>query len=246
VAVQETREEDILIIAGPCSYIDESDSKEIFETADQLLGVADWFRVKPYLGGTRPDRFMKGMEDEAAGPLSYINHNIMPVGIEVQTLKQLVMMRDSISFYWVGARNSANYGLYEDLSFYKKPMMVKRGPSMTVDETIGLYDILTDIYKLEPMIIERGIVTIDRQDNSRWSPDLKGIIRIKQERPDVFRKLIIDCSHSVGRADFIHDTYRAFKAIGCEHFMFECTASGKSRTDQSQMISVEKLKEILR
>jgi 3-deoxy-D-arabino-heptulosonate 7-phosphate (DAHP) synthase len=234
-----------MIIAGPCSYIDLSDDGEILDTAVELKGVADWYRVKPYLGGTRPDRFMKGMEYSAHLMLKHINSTIMPVGIEVQTAAQLVEMHTAISYAWIGARNSANYGLLEELRFYKGPLLIKRGPAMTVDETIGLYDILRDIYKFEPMIIERGIVTIDRTDTSRWSPDLKGVIRIKNERPDIFRKLVIDCSHSVGVANYVADTYRAFKAIGCQHFMFECTASGKSRTDQGQMISVKQLKEIL-
>ena len=98
-----------------------------------------------------------------------------------------------------------------------------------------------------PYIIERGINTFDRQPDSRWSPDLKGIIRVKNERPDIFSRLVVDCSHSVGRKEYSGDVYRAFKAIGVQHFMFECSiAPEKSKTDKGQILSIEELEEILK
>jgi hypothetical protein len=44
----------------------------------------------------------------------------------------------------------------------------------------------------------------------------------------------------------VGDVYRAFKAVGVDHFMFECTIDGKSVTDQAHMLSVSELAEILK
>lgn len=235
-----------MIFAGPCSYIDSSDEDDILKTANALRGHVDYFRVKIYLGGTRPDKYFEGIGYAGISLLNFIDKNILPVGVEIQTEGQAAECMDKLSFLWVGARNSQNYGLLRSLSCYQKPLMLKRGPGITIDETIGLYDIMKTIHRKEIYIIERGINTFDRLDDSRWSPDLKGAIRIKNERDDIFKRLIIDCSHSVGRKEYVQDTYKAFKAIGCEHFMFECTYSGKSRTDSRHMLSTDELLNIIR
>lgn len=207
--------------------------------------MADYFRCKLWLGGTRPDRYFPGIGNKGLVDIMRIDREILPAGVEVQTEKHIQNCHAYTSFIWIGARNSQNYALLESLKYYDKPVMIKRGVGMTIDEVIGLYDIMKDIHHKDVYIIERGIADIDRKDDSRWSPDLKGVIRIKHERPDIFRKLVIDCSHSVGRKEYIGDVYSAFLNIDCNHFMFECTSSGKSRTDQNHMLSVRELKDIL-
>lgn len=234
-----------MIIAGPCSYIDNSDEHEILKTAEALKGVSDYFRCKIFLGGTRPDRYVKGIEYEGIATLKKINDSIMPVMTEVQTNEHVEKCRSSIDSIWIGARNSQNYSLLGMVSQWDGDIFLKRGSSMTVEETCGIFDIMKVIHQKIPYVIERGINTFDRQHDSRWSPDLKGVVEIKIRRPDIFDNLVIDCSHSVGRSDYIKDVYNAFKAIGCRHFMFECTYSGQSKTDQGHMLSVDQLKKIL-
>ena len=146
---------------------------------------------------------------------------------------------------WIGARNSQNYKLLEQASDFKGELFIKRGFGMTTIETIGLFDIMKTINKKSVYIIDRGINTFDRQALSRWMPDIRCAIQLKYERPDIFDRLVIDCSHSVGNKYYIADTYRAFKAIGVKHFMFECSATGFTRTDQAQNLTVDELKGIL-
>jgi 3-deoxy-D-arabino-heptulosonate 7-phosphate (DAHP) synthase len=123
--------------------------------------------------------------------------------------------------------------------------MIKRGFGMTADEAIGIYDLCEKKFGKQIYLIDRGIVTFDRHPVSRWSPDLKGVLWIKNERPDIFSRLVIDCSHSVFDKRMVGDVYRAFRAVGVEHFMFECTIDGKSLTDQAHMLSVAELADIL-
>lgn len=235
-----------MIIAGPCSYVDYSQEQDILETAIQLNGVADYFRCKIWLGGTTPEKYHIGMGYCGLGLLGQIDSSFMPVMTEVQITNHIKACKHYVSSIWVGARNSQNYGLFSYLSKWHGQLFIKRSPGMTINEVVGVHDIFKDIYNKNVSIIERGINTFDRQEDSRWSPDLKGVMRIKHERPDVFEKMIIDCSHSVGQKKYIEDAYRAFKSIGCNHFMFECTASGESKTDQNHVISVDRLKEIIK
>lgn len=239
-----------MIIAGPCLYVDHTDRDMILETAKALKGTADYFRCKLWGGGTSPEKFAAGIGNKGLEILSYIRGELMPTMTEVQNNHQVMACRHhNIDGVWVGARNSQNYALIDDVYKYwsnARLFMVKRGAGMTIDEVIGLVDIYRKIYNIDVYIIERGINTFDRKDDSRWSPDLKGMIRLKHERPDIFERICVDCSHSVGVSDYIHDTYAAFKAVGVQHFMFECTIGGISQTDQNQMLSVAELKEILK
>lgn len=235
-----------MIIAGNCLYVDESDTDHVWETAKALRGIATHFRCKLWGGGTGADRYFPGIGAGGTDLLKKINKVIMPCGTEIQDIGHFGLMMD-LDYLWVGARNSQNYSLLSRLSKHPtKTILLKRGFGMTIDELIGLYDIcqvkhgFKDIY-----LIERGINTFDRNPFSRWSPDLKGMIRLKTENPDIFDRIIVDCSHSVGKKDYVADTYRAFKAIGVKHFMFECTIDGMSRTDSGHMLSVKELENIL-
>lgn len=234
-----------MIIAGPCLFKNDEDTKEIYDTAKELVGIADIFRCKIWGGGTQPDKFIKGIGEEGLKTLDYINHYIMPVMTEIQTPDHIKLCEDYINHIWIGARNSQNYGLLLFVSNWIGDVFLKRGAGMTIKETIGLSDIMRDIFNKEVYIIERGLITFDRHNISRWAPDLRGVIELKIYRPDIFNKLVIDCSHSVGDKAYIEDCYKAFAAIGCENFMFECTSSGKSETDKWHMLSVKELKDII-
>lgn len=235
-----------MIIAGPCLYSELKQKKEIIDTAYALQGIVDFFRCKVFGGGTSVEKYKEGVGVAGIQDLLYIQDNILPVGTEIHVPGQITLCSD-FSYLWVGARNVQNYSLLRILcDNYDRTIMLKRGPGMGIQDIINLYDIVRVKHKKRSWIIERGIQTFDKREDSRWSPDLKGVLILKQERPDIFESLIIDCSHSVGRKDLIKDTYKAFKAVGCRHFMFECTKSGKSHTDKNSMLSVGDLTNILK
>ena len=235
-----------MIIAGPCLYTNKTEEKEIYETAKQLNGYASHFRCKLWGGGTKPEKYLAGIGCNGLQLLEKIQNDFnFPCGTEVQGKMQIDNC-SKLNYIWVGARNCHNYLLLSEIKDRKGDIFIKRGAGITVDETIGIYDIMKQIHNVDVYIIERGINTFDRQETSRWSPDLKGCIRIKHERPDIFDRLVVDCSHSVFIKDCVSDVHKAFKAIGVNHFMFECTASGVSRTDQGHMLSCDELKEIIK
>lgn len=239
-----------MIIAGPClmATADEDEIKNVVDTARQLVGTADLYRCKLWGGGTVPEKYVPGVGVEGVFVLSMISKDIMPTATEVQTEHQIWACDGNIDVVWIGARNSQNYGLLECLRHLRhSEIMIKRGFGMPISETIGMYDIMTKIIKKDVYLVDRGINTFDRQPDSRWSPDLRGVLQIKNDRPDIFDKLVIDCSHSVFRKSYIPDVYRAFKSVGCQHFMFECMARPEQAVaDKAHCLSVKELKEILR
>lgn len=233
-----------MIIAGNCLF-SEHEEEKVVATAEALKEVATHFRVKIFGGGTKKETYNEGVGLGGVAALKNINKNMLPCGTEVHIPSHVELCQD-LSFLWLGARNSRNYTLLKELfENYEGDILLKRGMDMTISEVMDLYDLIVYKYKKRPYIVERGVITFDRLEDSRWSPDLKGIIRLKKEREDIFRRIIIDCSHSAGRKEYIGDIYRAFYAIGCLGFMFECSSDGRSETDKRQMLSVKELKNIL-
>lgn len=234
-----------MVIAGDCLMIDEGDTSTILDCAYALVGHADFYRCKIYGGGPNIEKYKPGIRDGGIWVLEHINNSMLPALTEVRTIEQFDKVIDKISGVWIGARNCQNYDLLEHVSKTNKVVMVKRGAGNTIDEILGIHDLMLKLFNKQIYIIERGINTFDRGEVSRWSPDIKGAMRIKHYRPDVWPYYVVDCSHSVFDKNFVADTYMAFRAIGCENFMFECTIDGKSETDQAHMLSVNELKNII-
>jgi len=237
-----------MIIAGPCLYVDHTERQKVIDTARELSGVADIYRCKLWGGGTTPEKWCAGIGNKGLETLRYIELEHLPTMTEVQSLNQLMAIGNlALSAFWIGARNASNYAFIQEAPrYWKRAVYVKRPANMTIAELVGLYDIYNTFFSGGVYIIERGINTFDRQALSRWAPDLRGAIELKHSRPDIFARLIIDCSHSTGRAEWVEDTYKSFKALGILHYMFECTIDGVSLTDSNQIISTDKLKEILK
>jgi 3-deoxy-7-phosphoheptulonate synthase len=240
--------EKVMVIAGPCLFVDDSQSTSIVDTALALADIGvDYFRCKIYGGGPNIEKYVAGVRDGGIPIFSGIDSTIMPVLTEIRTIEQYLKVSPHISGVWIGARNAQNYDLIEYCCTHGKngELMIKRGFGMTIDEAIGIYDLCEKKFGKRIYLIDRGIVTFDRHPVSRWSPDLKGALVLKNERPDIFSRLVVDCSHSVFDKRMVGDVFRAFKAVGVEHFMFECTIDGKSVTDQAHMLSVAELEKIL-
>ncbi len=239
-----------MVIAGPCGFVDIEDDTDIIKTAEALKDLADdtgidiKFRCKLWMGGTTIRLWADGVGGRGVKNLEYINTHILPTGTECQTWEQVKKCSD-LNYIWVGARYSQNYGLLRQFSKFNGDLFIKRNPGMTTDELIGICDIMAVKFNKQIYPIERGINTFDRLPHSRWSPDLKGALRLKYERPEIFDRLVVDCSHSVFIKEHVPDVYRAFKAIGVQHFMIECTHDGKSKTDSAHMLSVDELSKIV-
>lgn len=234
-----------MIIAGYCLFDNMSRTNSLYRTAGLLKGIVDGFRCKLWGGGTTPEKYMGGVGEKGLPVLQYINDNIMPAGTEVQTPEHVVFSV-GLSYIWVGARNSQNYGLLKSLRNYEGDVFIKRGAGMLIDEVYGIYDIMKDKYNKEVYIIERGINTFDRIDKARWTIDLRSLLRIKNERKDIFSRLMVDCSHGAGDRNYINDIYKATKVIGIKHHMFECYDDiSNTQTDKEQAITTFALKKII-
>lgn len=237
-----------MIIAGPCLLNDnQAEIDNCVETARQLRFISGEirFRCKLWGGGTTPEKYKNGIGKEGINVFRQIKINTgLLMGTEVQS-KDHFMQNETCNFLWVGARNSHNYSLLQELGFVARnfgtTIFIKRGAGMTVDEIIGVYDICNKIHGYKPWIIERGINTFCRTDAVRWMPDFQGMLRILQERPEI--NLMLDVSHSTFKKEHIFPMIKAACALGVKHFMLEVYADPTlTQSDKAHALSVEEFK----
>ena len=232
-----------MIFAGPCLINNKTELDAAIDIAHAVKSFATHFRAKLWGGGTSIARWYPGIGIDGFETLNFINE-FLPTGTEVQTPTHIGICT-KLDYLWIGCRNIQNYELLQHLTPSKKKILFKRNPGMTLEELINYYDIVKWLCTPNSYIVERGIINIDRDEKNRWSINLNSILKIKNDYPELFENLIVDCSHAAGDKRYIADIYHAMKSIGVKHFMFECTLDGKSQTDNNQMLSVDELEKII-
>lgn len=229
-----------MLIAGNC-LLNLGEQVATLQTAEALeeLGV-DIFRCKLWGGGTTIEKYFPGIG--RAGVPIMLNCGL-PAITEVHTPGHVAAC-DQLAGIWIGARNSYNYSLLKAAAGHPGTLFIKRHADMTIDNLADMDRMIQHLYKKKPYWIERGLSTIDRGEHGRWAPDLKIAYVLKHTEPELFQRLVIDCSHSASRKAYVRDVYQAFKAVGVQHFMFEVFIQ-ESKTDTAQVLSVDEFRRVL-
>jgi 3-deoxy-7-phosphoheptulonate synthase len=201
------------VVAGPCSV----ESAEQVETAAAHLAGKG---VRILRGGafkprTSPYSFQGLAEDGLRMLADAAKRNGMIAVSEVMDTDTIAMVAEYVDILQVGARNMQNFSLLKKLAGQKKPVLLKRGMSSTVEEFL-----LAAEYVLQGndrvILCERGVRSFERL--TRNMLDLAGVALLRQMS---HLPVIVDLSHSTGRTDIIEPLARACVALGAEGIMVE-------------------------
>src|SRR5512141_163351 len=126
--------EEIVIIAGPCSVESRS---QLLETAQAVREAgAGALRGGAFKPRTSPYTF-QGLGEEGLDLLAEARELTgMPVVVEITSLTQLEVMTRLVDVLQVGARNMQNFALLSEVGKTRKPVLLKRGMSATVEELL--------------------------------------------------------------------------------------------------------------
>lgn len=225
-----------LIIGGPCAV----ESKEqLFAIAKELHKMEiKIFRCQLWKPRTDPASF-QGVGLKGLPWLKEIKkkYGILIAG-EITDKDQIEQTKGVLDILWVGARNMQNYEMLKELGKDARPVILKRGLIATVDEWIkaGKY------IGLEKVILcERGVRT--GADSMRFTLDINGMLVGKYDHN---LPMIVDPSHTAGRADMV--PFLAFAAIaaGADGIVVEVhNEPEKALCDASQQITPEVFKEVI-
>ncbi|MDR1363055.1 MAG: 3-deoxy-7-phosphoheptulonate synthase [Spirochaetaceae bacterium] len=181
----------ISVIAGPCAV---ESREQIEDTAAQVReSGAVMLRGGAYKPRTSPYAFqglgMKGLEYmKAAGEL----YN-MPIVTEVVSPELAEQMRELTDMFQIGARNMQNFELLKKVGSLGRPVLLKRGPSATIEEWLLSAEYLLAAGTRNVVLCERGIRTFETYTRNTLDISAIPVVKALSHLP-----IIVDPSHAVG------------------------------------------------
>jgi len=202
------------LMAGPCSIEDEN---QIQLTIDHLKANG----VKIMRGGVFKPRSspysFRGLGIDGL-KLFYkmCRENGIKIITEVMQVSQISPMLDYVDIFQVGARNTQNFNLLDELGKVDKPVMIKRGISGTIDELLYSAEYVFSGGNEKLILCERGIRTYETASRNTLDLNAIPILKDKTHLP-----VIVDPSHGIGIRDYIEPMALAAVMAGADGIIYE-------------------------
>ncbi len=205
---------DLGVIAGPCSI---ESREQAFAIAERVAKAgARFFRGGAYKPRTSPYAF-QGLGEEALKIMAEIRDRfglkIVTEAIDNESLDLVAEYADCIQ---IGARNMQNFSLLKKAGRLRKPVLLKRGMSATLEEFLMAAEYLLSEGNYNVILCERGVRTF--ADHTRNTLDLS-IVPAVQKLSHL--PIIVDPSHGTGKRDKVLPLARAAVAVGCDGIIVE-------------------------
>jgi 3-deoxy-7-phosphoheptulonate synthase len=205
---------ELAIIAGPCG-IETRD--QAFKTAERVAAAgAQFFRGGAYKPRTSPYSF-QGLGEEALKIMAEIRDRfgllIVTEAVDYESLDLVDQYADVIQ---IGARNMQNFSLLKRAGRARKPVLLKRGISATLEEFLMAAEYIMSEGNYNVVLCERGVRTF--ADHTRNTLDLS-IVPAVQRLSHL--PIIVDPSHGTGKRNKVTPLSRAAIAVGADGLMVE-------------------------
>jgi 3-deoxy-7-phosphoheptulonate synthase len=202
------------IIAGPCAV--ESDEQALVATKAAKAAGATILRGDIFKPRTSPYSF-QGLGERGLEILEECRRQTaLPILIEVTDVSHVARVADVADCIRVGTRNAQNFELLKEVGQTRKPVMLKRGLAMTIDEWLQAAEYVAQRGNSQIILCERGIRTFEQA--TRNTLDLAGMAVAQHES---HLPVIVDPSHAVGKRHLVAPMARAAVAAGADAVMID-------------------------
>ena len=140
----------------------------------------------------------------------------LPFVVEVVDVSQVAHVADVADCIRIGTRNAQNFELLKEVGLTNKPVMLKRGLAMTIEEWLQAAEYVAQRGNSEMILCERGIRTFE--PSTRNTLDLAGMAVAQQES---HLPVIVDPSHAVGKRSLVAPMACAAIAAGADAVMID-------------------------
>src|SRR6202045_3175087 len=204
----------LAIIAGPCA-IESRD--QAFAVAERVARAgAQFFRGGAYKPRTSPYTF-QGLGEAGLRIMAEIRDRFgMKIITEAIDNESLELVAEYADVIQIGARNMQNFSLLKRAGRAKKPVMVKRGMSATLEEFLMAAEYVMSEGNYQVILCERGIRTF--ADHTRNTLDLS-IVPAVQKLSHL--PILVDPSHGTGKRNKVVPMARAAVAVGADGLLVE-------------------------
>ena len=204
----------LAVVAGPCSI---ESREQAFSIAEQVVASgAQFLRGGAYKPRTSPYAF-QGLGLDALKIMAEIRDRfglrIVTEAIDRESLDLVAEWADVIQ---IGARNMQNFSLLKHAGRLRKPVMIKRGLSATLDEFLMAAEYVMSEGNYEVILCERGVRTF--ADHARNTLDLSIIPAVRRVS---HLPILVDPSHATGKRESVLPMARAAVASGADGILVE-------------------------
>jgi 3-deoxy-7-phosphoheptulonate synthase len=204
----------VAVMAGPCSV---ESRDQIMQTARAVKAAgAVMLRGGAFKPRTSPYSF-QGLEEEGLRYLAEARAATgLPVVTEAMDASQLMLVVKYADMVQIGARNMQNYPLLREAGRMKCPVLLKRGPSATIQELLLAAEYVMSEGNYEIVLCERGIRGFDNY--TRYLLDLSAVPVLKQL---THLPVIVDPSQASGKWKYVPPLAKAAVAAGSDGLIVE-------------------------
>jgi len=202
------------IIAGPCAV--ESEEQALIATKAAKAAGATILRGDVFKPRTSPYSF-QGLGERGLEILEECRRQTaLPIIVEVTDVSHVERVASVADCVRVGTRNAQNFELLKEVGLARKPVMLKRGLAMTIDEWLQAAEYVAQRGNSEIILCERGIRTFEPA--TRNTLDLAGMAVAQHES---HLPVMVDPSHAVGKRHLVAAMARAAVAAGADAVMID-------------------------
>lgn len=227
------------VIAGPCSVESE---EQIVATAKAVKAAgATALRGGAFKPRTSPYAF-QGMKEEGLKLLATAREETgLAVVTEVVSPEDVELVARYADVLQIGARNMQNYRLLEACGRAQAAVLLKRGPSATMDELLLAAEYILDGGNSRVMLCERGIRTFE--SHTRFTLPLASVPYLQQK---THLPVVIDPSHGTGHTSMVPALSRAAIAAGADGIIVEVHPDPENaKSDGYQTLACEAFAEMM-
>jgi 3-deoxy-7-phosphoheptulonate synthase len=230
---------EVIVAAGPCSV----------ESAEQILTVARTVRAsgaKLLRGGafkprSSPYAFQGHGEEGLKWMRTAADETGLAIVSEIMDVRTLELMLRYADCLQVGARNMQNFDLLKELGRVQRPVMLKRGPSATIEEWLLSAEYVLSGGNGQVILCERGIRTFEVATRNTLDLSAIPVIEKLSHLP-----IVVDPSHGTGRRDKVTPMARAAVAAGADGLLVEVHNNpDKALSDGAQSLYPEQFDRLM-
>ncbi len=204
----------LAIVAGPCAI---ESREQAFAVAERVHRAgAQFFRGGAYKPRTSPYSF-QGLGEEALRIMAAIRQQFgMKIITEAIDHDSLDLVEEYADVIQIGARNMQNFSLLKRAGRARKPVLLKRGMSATLEEFLMAAEYILSEGNYNVALCERGVRTF--ADHTRNTLDLSLVPAVQRLS---HLPILVDPSHGTGKRNKVTPLSRASVAVGADGLMVE-------------------------
>ena len=229
----------VTIIAGPCSV---ESAAQTLETARAVADAgATILRGGAYKPRTSPYEF-RGLGERGLEILAEAREQTgLKIITEVMTPADVAVVGQYTDIFQIGARNCQNYLLLEEVGKARKPVMLKRGLSLLIEEWLLAAEYVMAQGNPNVILCERGIRTFETATRNTLDVGAVPVLQSLSHLP-----VFIDPSHAAGKRALVGALARAGVAAGADGLMIEVHPSpDHALSDGAQSLDVAEFGDLM-